>query len=106
SREVFISAADQVLVARFVASEPGALSSVFRLASAQRGLHAWQKHAELWHSQRGFGMRGKNRAACGVDGSLVFEFAVDLRPVGGRVMPGEELVSVRDADELVLVAAA
>src|SRR5690606_21018293 len=37
SREVFISAADQVLVARFVASEPGALSSVFRLASAQRG---------------------------------------------------------------------
>ena len=106
TREVFVSAPDQVLVARFRASRPGALGCTLRLYSEQRPAVDWLRRPEPWHSQRGCGIRGKNRAEHGIEGALGFEFAALLRPVGGRVMPGEKLVAVRDADELVLVAAA
>ena len=106
TREIFVSAPDQVLVARFRASRRGALGCTLRLDSEQRPAVDWLRYPEPWHNQRGFGLRGRNRAEHGIEGALAFEFAALMRPVGGRVMPGEKLVAVRDADELVLVAAA
>ncbi len=105
-REVFISAADQVLVARFTASRPAHLDGILRVTSEQRGLFEWQRGVEGWYTSSGFGMRGRNHAACGVDGALRFEFAGKVRNRGGRIMPGDRRVSIRDADELVLVCAA
>ncbi len=105
-RELFVSAADQVLVARFTASRANGLSCAFHLASEQRGLHEWQRGPEHWYQQVGFGMRGRNRGACGVKGALIFEFGAALRTNGGRSLPGEARVSVRDAEEVVLIAAA
>jgi alpha-L-fucosidase 2 len=107
-REVWISAADQVLVARFTASRPGALRCVLRLASQQLPPRdrTWLSAVERWHHARGLGMRGSNRPMGEVEGALAFHFEAQLRPVGGRVLPGQEILSVREADELVLVAAA
>lgn len=105
-REMFVSAADQVLVARLTASRSARFDCILRVSSEQRGRHEWQPGVEGWYTSRGFGMRGRNRADCGVEGILCFDFAAELRPVGGRVMPGEGRVSVRDASELMLVCAA
>jgi alpha-L-fucosidase 2 len=105
-REMFVSAPDQVLVARFTASRSARIDCVVRVNSEQRGQFDWQRGAEGWYSGSGFGIRGRNRADCGVEGALKFEFSARLRGNGGRIMPGDARVSVRDADELVLIAAA
>jgi alpha-L-fucosidase 2 len=106
SREIFVSAVDQVLVARLRASRKNALGCVLRLESEQRPAVDWLERVEPWHGDKRFGMRGRNRAELGVDGALCFEFSGEIRNVGGRVAPGEKVISVRDADEFVLVCAA
>ncbi len=106
TREFFVSAADSVLVARFEVSQPGALTARLRLESEQRGMHEWQRGVERWQSRTEFGMRGRNLAALGIDGALLFEFAARIRASGGRAMPGEEGVSLRNVDSFVLVATA
>ena len=106
SREMFVSAADNVLVVRHRASKSGSLDCTIRLTSEQRPEHDWQRQAEGWYSSTALGIRGRNRPDCGVDGALKFAFAGHLRCRGGRVMPGEASVSIRNADELVFVAAA
>jgi alpha-L-fucosidase 2 len=106
TREVFVSAVDQVLVGRVRASRKGALECVLRLESQQQPAVDWLTRIAPWYGQRGCGMRGKNRAEAGIESALSFEFAADFRSCGGRVMPGEKIVSFRDADEMVLVCAA
>ena len=105
-REMFVSAADQVLVARFTASRRSHLNCNLRVTSQQRGRLDRQRGVEAWYTTRNFGMRGRNQADCGVEGALCFEFAAEIGARGGRIMPGEGRVSVRDADELIIVCAA
>ncbi len=105
-REMFVSAADQVLVARFTASRPALVDCVIRVTSEQRGLYEPLHRQKAWYASRGFGLRGRNHADCGVAGALRFAFGAAIRAQAGRVMPGEGQVSVRDADELVIVCAA
>jgi len=106
TRELFVSYADKVLVARFACSTPGALSCVLRLSSEQRGLYDWQDDAERAYGVERLVMRGRNREKRGIEGALRFEFAADLRLEGGRALPGEDSLSVRSATSLVLVGAA
>lgn len=106
TREVFASAADQVLVARLRTSRRGALECLLRLESEQRPLPPWASRIEPWHARDGLGIRGKNRPDLGVGGALTFELGIAVRHVGGRAMPGENVLSIRDADEIVLIAAA
>lgn len=101
-REVFVSAADQVLVLRITGDK---LTCALSLVSEQPGLFDWQSNAERWYSQAGFGMRGRNRSAHGIDGALRFELVARLRQSGGRVLPGEGLVNVRGADSVIVIAA-
>ncbi len=105
-REVFISAADQVLVARFTASRQAHLNCILRVTSEQRGRLERQRDVERWYTSADFGMRGRNHAAWGIDGALSFEFAGKIRNLGGRVMPGQGRVSIRGANEVVLICAA
>jgi len=105
TREIFASAVDQVLVARLRASRSGALECVLRLSSEQRRAVQWGNAIEPWQNSTGLGMCGKNHAQLGIDGALTFDVAIDVRRVGGRAMPGDRCLSVRDADEIVLVAA-
>jgi alpha-L-fucosidase 2 len=106
TREVFTSAADQVLVARFRSSRPTGLSCSLRLRSEQRSALPWSSAIEPWYGEHGLGMRGKNRPEHGIEAALSFELAAELRRSAGRAMPGERQLSVRDASELVLVCAA
>jgi alpha-L-fucosidase 2 len=105
-REMFVSAADQVLVARFTASRPALIDCVIRITSEQRGLYEPLHRGKAWYNSRGFGLRGRNHADCGVAGRLRFAFGAEIRAQGGRVMPGEGQLSVRDANELLIVCAA
>ena len=105
-REMFVSVPDQVLVARYRASKAGSIDGIFRLTSEQRGANHWKNSTDGWYSTEAFGIQGKNHPDCGVDGALKFDFTLQIRCRGGRVMPGESSISVRDADELLLVAAA
>ncbi len=105
-REVFVSAVDQVLVARFSASHDHKLSLAFLAHSDQRPGHAWMRNIETWHSTRGFGFAGRNHPHDQRDGALQLAFSAELRTATGRVLPGERRTTVRDASEVVLVAAA
>ncbi|MES1183627.1 MAG: glycoside hydrolase family 95 protein [Myxococcales bacterium] len=106
TRECFISAADDVLVLRVTASEPGKLECVLRLTSQQRGRLDWQRGVETWHTSRELGMRGRNRGFAKIDGDLELELALRVRLEGGRAMPGEERLSLREATSVVVVGAA
>ena len=106
AREVFASAVDQVIVVRLTADKPGALNVILSVASQQKGAQSWQQGVEKWHQTNELGFRGRNRDFGDIKGALQFEAAVRILPEGGRVMPGQESVSVRAADSLTLVFAA
>ena len=106
TREAFVSAADDVLVMRLSASRAGALDCALRLASEQRGRFDWQRQPETWFTRAEFGLRGRNRAFAGVPGVLSFELAFALRSTGGRSLPGDNRVTIREADSLLLIGAA
>ncbi len=106
TREVFASAADQVLVVRLTADKPRALDVVLSLASQQPGIQSWRKNVEKWCTTGELGMRGRNRDFGAIKGALQFEATARILAEGGRVMPGEESVSVRDADAVTLLFAA
>ncbi|HEY4106260.1 MAG TPA: glycoside hydrolase family 95 protein [Polyangiaceae bacterium] len=105
-REAFVSAADQVLVLRLSVNRPGALHCRLRVSSEHRGVHDWQRGPECRYTRAELGMRGRNAPSSFNDGALRYEFAARLLPESGRVLPGEESVSVRGADRLVVIAAA
>jgi alpha-L-fucosidase 2 len=105
SRELFVSHPDQVFVLRLSTSRPGALEVVLRLASQQRGIHHWQNGAERFFSTTGFGMRGRNHEELGIASALYFEFGAEFRIDGGRILPGEDQVRIRGANEIVILGA-
>jgi len=105
-REVFTSAVDQVLVARLTASRAHSLSLSFSARSQQLPVHSWMKRIEPWYSTRGFGFVGRNHPHEGREGALRLALAAELRTATGRVLPGEQRVTVRDASEVVLILAA
>jgi alpha-L-fucosidase 2 len=106
TREAFVSAVDQVLVVRLTADRAGALDVVVALASEQPGIQAWRQHVEKWCWSGGLGMRGRNRDFGDIKGALRFEAVARVVAEGGRTMPGEEGVSVRDADTVTLLFSA
>ena len=106
TREVFASAADHVIVVRLTADQPGKLDPVLSFASQQPGIESWRPQAEKWGWSGGLGLRGRNRDFGDIAGALRFEAVVRILAEGGRVMPGEDSVSVRSADAVTLVLAA
>ena len=106
TREIFVSAVDQVIVVRLTADKPGSIDTVLSLASQQPGIESWRQSVEKWCRSDELGMRGRNRDFGDIKGALRFEAAARLLPEGGRVLPGEECVNVRAANALTLIFSA
>jgi alpha-L-fucosidase 2 len=105
-REVFASAPHGVIVMRISADQPGKVSFAMGIDSDQLGVQPWQNSVEVAPFPDGLAIRGRNHGFAEVEGALRFEAIVRVLPEGGFVMPGEEILSVRQADSVVLLIAA
>ena len=98
TREAFVSAPDQVIVVRLTADKPGAISFDAQLGRPER-------FETVAIGENGLLMSGQLNN--GVDGKGV-RYAARLRILNrsGRVFPSGNALSVRDANEVVLLIAA
>ncbi|MBO9707916.1 MAG: glycoside hydrolase family 95 protein [Caulobacter sp.] len=99
-REVIASHPDGVIAVRLAASRKGAISLDLSFASPLKS----RPVASVAGST--LVLAGTNEAAEGVEGKLRFECRVEVRAVGGKVSGRGTALSVRDADEVVLLIAA
>jgi alpha-L-fucosidase 2 len=97
-REVFVSAADQVIVVRLTADQPGQISFTASMKTPQRASVAADGNTLV--------MEGVNGSAGGVKGALKFQARVRLLAQGGTVTDGEGSLSVTHADSALLFIAA
>lgn len=99
-REVIGSAPDGVIAVRLTASREGAINVDLSFASPLKSKPASSiEGAQLV-------LAGVNEPSQGVDAKLKFECRVDVRAKGGKVSGEGGVLSVRDADEVLLLIAA
>jgi alpha-L-fucosidase 2 len=99
-REVIASAPDGVIAVRLSANRPGAISLDLSFASPLKS----KPVASI--EGRSLVLTGVNDSQQGIAARLKFECRVDVRAKGGRVSGQGETLSIRDADEVVLLIAA
>nr|WP_231732173.1 glycoside hydrolase family 95 protein [Caulobacter sp. CCH9-E1] len=99
-REVIASAPDGVIAVRLSASRSGAISLDLSFASPLKS----KPVASI--EGRSLVLTGVNDSQQGIAARLKFECRVDVRAKGGRVSGQGETLSIRDADEVVLLIAA
>jgi alpha-L-fucosidase 2 len=99
-REVIGSAPDGVIAARLSASRRGAISLDLSFASPLK--------SKPVATVEGLSLvlAGSNDGQQGIPAKLEFECRVDVRAKGGRVSGQGEILSIRDADEVILLIAA
>ncbi len=106
SREVFASAADQVIVVRLTASRPGQISFAARMQTPQRATVEATANGDLM--MRGVNGDGSGATADGrpMTGALSFEARLRVLPTGGtRSVSGDGII-VHDADAVTLLIVA
>ena len=99
TREVFSSAADQVIVVHLAADQPGRLTFALGMRTPQEAIVATQGQTDLV-------LDGVNGAASGIAGQLKFEARVRVLAEGGRVTAGAQKISVDGANSVTLLIAA
>jgi len=99
TREVFSSPVDQVIVIRLKADKPG---KVRFTASMQTP----QKTSVTVEPPNTLVMQGVNGGSRGIAGALKYQARVAIAASGGRVVPGDGLITVNDADSALLLIAA
>ncbi|ADG10373.1 glycoside hydrolase family 95 protein [Caulobacter segnis] len=99
-REVIASAPDGVIAVRLTASRRGAISVDLGFASPLKSAPAARVEG------RSLVLAGANDSQQGIPAKLRFECRVDVRAKGGRVSGQGETLSIRDADEVILLIAA
>lgn len=99
-REVIASHPDGVIAVRLIASRKGAISVDLSFASPLKS----NPVASVEGDHLVF--TGVNEASQGIDGKLTFECRVEARATGGTVSGQGGVLSVRGADEVVLLIAA
>jgi alpha-L-fucosidase 2 len=97
-RAVFASPIDQVIVVRLTSLEAKRIHFDFSLTTP----HEASIEIEGTHT---LVVRGKNRAAHGVDGALRFVARVHVMASGGSCFAGDGLISVQGADSATLLLA-
>lgn len=95
SRDVFATAAHDVIVCRIAVDRPGAISMSLLLSSPQNGAAEIRDDLTL-------GYLGRNRAQNGIDGALSFAFRTRIVAEGGFVDRGPESLRIREADNVTL----
>ena len=99
TRELFSSPADQVIVLRLTADQPGQVSFHCRLTSPQTN-QVTATHDTLV-------LRGVNQEFRGIPGALKFQAHARVLAKGGKLVTDADAISVTGADSvMVLVAAA
>lgn len=99
TREIFASAPHQALVIRLTADQPGRITTAVRLTTQQ-------EKPRLEIDTGGLTLTGRNRGDSSGEGALTFLTRVEVSSEGGRVFPGHERLTVRDADAVTIRLAA
>lgn len=99
-REVIGSAPDGVIAVRLSANRRGAISLDLSFASPLKSKPVATVDG------RSLVLAGSNDTQQGIPAKLKFECRVDVRAKGGRVNGQGDILSIRDADEVVLLIAA
>jgi len=98
-REVFASAADQVIVVRLTADQPGRISFA-------AGMTTPQKAAVTTEGANTLVLNGVNGDARGIRGALKFQARVAVLAAGGECETSPDKIFVRNADSATLLIAA
>jgi alpha-L-fucosidase 2 len=98
-RQIFSSPADQVIVVRLTADQPGQISFSARLATPQRATHEIESGNTLV-------LRGVNGSSEGIQGALTFQARVRVLVQGGNTSAGTNEITVAHADSVTLLVAA
>ena len=98
-REVIASIPDDVIAMRLTASKPGAIAFTATLDKPWGELSVTAEGNDLV-------LRGKNRRDGGIDGALNIEERVRFVVQGGTISADGEMISVKDADEVIVYIAA
>ncbi len=99
TREIFASAPHQAIVMRLSANRPGQITTALRLLTQQ-------EKPRLEINSSGMTLSARNRSDGSGEGALDVLTRLKVFPSGGRVFPGHERLTVRDADELVIILTA
>jgi alpha-L-fucosidase 2 len=99
SREVFSSPVDQVIVIRLKADKPGKVTFT-------AGMKTPQKASVTVESPNTLVMQGVNGGSRGIAGALKYQARVAVAASGGRIVPGDDQITVTDADSALLLIAA
>ena len=98
-REVFASPVDQVIVVRLTADKPGSISFAATMSSPQKTTVSTEVTGALV-------MSGVNGSAQGINGALKYQVRAQIKTRGGAVEAGSDQLSVKGADEAVILLAA
>ena len=98
SREVFATAADQVIVMRLTADKPGRINFSASITSPQ--------NTEVKVLGSELIMDGISGDARGIKGAVAFGARVRIRIKGGAITPGDGLLKVTGADSATIIIAA
>jgi alpha-L-fucosidase 2 len=99
AREIFSSAADQVIVMKLSADQPGHISFTATMKTPQDASVQTERGGVLL-------LTGVNGAARGIVGALKFQARVRIRAEGGTTTSGPGSISVQGADSAVILIAA
>ncbi len=105
AREMFSSPADQVIVLRLTADQPGKVSFTARMSTPQE---AWVsvEADQGAHKPMSLLLTGVNGSAQGIKGALRFQARVAVTASGGKCESGADTISVSNADSVTLLIAA
>jgi alpha-L-fucosidase 2 len=98
-RELFASAADQVIVLRLTADQPGRITFTVGMTTPQKATVTAEPGNLLV-------MRGENGAAEGISGALKFQARLGVLATGGKTTLSSNQLSVAGADSAMLLIAA
>ncbi len=99
TREVFSSPVDQVIVIRLKADKPGKVTFTASMKTPQ-------KASVTVESPNTLVMQGVNGSSGGIAGALKFQARVTVKASGGRIVLGQDQITVTDADAAILLIAA
>lgn len=98
TREAFVSPVDQCIVVRLATDRPGAINLRIAIDTDQQ--------AEVVADGDALLLRGRNAARHGIEGRLKFALRVGMSHRGGTSEVHDGRITIRDADEVVLLATA
>jgi len=109
TREVFVTAVDQVIIVRLSADTPGRISFTAQLRGDRNQAHS--NYATDYFQMDGYGsdgliVRGKSADYLGAAGQLRYQSRLRAIPRGGDMTIADDDLVIRNADEVVIVIAA